>query len=236
MYDYDLIALECFFPKDMKKPKGIESLSLNFHVGQEEISALTEPVIVGDSLGRSADLGPFQIYIYPRATPVRGRIRIYSRRDGGEGEGYSHPHISREGYPCWGDGNRRLIDDIVAAKDWEALISTCVEFLRSYNPNGAYYHLFNESYCTLCEELVCPEDRQPCPVCGSGFCIGCGREVETGQHEGQCTFDTICYSCYDDEERECPECGYFVTEGHFCLHCIHYIHDECWEEHKKNRE
>lgn len=226
-YDLKRRHLAFMFPQDVKMPEGIEDLRIIFTSGRESITAVTEPITITSEHGDIADLGRFRIELPLSRIESRFDIRISPLNK-------RHPHIS-ENLPCWGDRNIALLGITIDAGDWEALLSICVEFLKSYNPAGSYFMLFGERHCPLCEARCFDDDVLSCPLCGSSFCHSCGEDVETLEG-GRTVSMFVCPSCSEDDDNWCDECELFVIEGSHCQYCGRLIHDGCLESHEENCE
>lgn len=52
-------------------------------------------------------------------------------------DGYSHPHINEEGIPCLGN-IKEVIPHMIAGHKYAAVVSVCIQYLKSYEHSGDY--------------------------------------------------------------------------------------------------
>ena len=104
-----------------------------------------------------------------------GRLEIRPENRNHEAEGYFHPHVSTDGYPCLGNVGSTLAQLLGDGKMFDA-VSLMLEFLRSYNPENPYLRIerwnpdwededdrFDSCYdnashsdCASCDDWDCP--------------------------------------------------------------------------------
>jgi len=81
------------------------------------------------------DIGRYEI-VY---NLLDGDVKIFNQK---KLESYQHPHISSEGYPCWGNISTS-IPKLLAKLDLVGLTNLILKFLSSYRDEDAYTNIYN---------------------------------------------------------------------------------------------
>ena len=166
-----------------------------------------------------------------------GRLTI-KPRDDNEVEGYPHPHVAADGTPCLGNIGATVAQLLGEGEHFQ-LVTTLLEFLRSYNPDNPYlrierwdpkwkdeedryescYDNASLSDCATCDDHDCPNRDEAQSRCYEHTdtddcitCAACDRHSDAINH------------CRDQHEfHECVDCE---------LECIHAGDEEaCYEAH-----
>jgi hypothetical protein len=98
------------------------------------LRTITAPVKI-DWCGVTYEMGRYVISI-----PLgEGRLTI-KPLDDNEVEGYPHPHVASDGAPCLGNLGATIAQLLGEGEHFQ-LVTTLLEFLRSYNPDNPYLRL-----------------------------------------------------------------------------------------------
>ncbi len=99
----------------------------------DTVHVLTQLICI--SYGSSVyEIGCFQITIDTASNPRYGiRMRNLTRRVAE----FHHPHVNGEGVPCLGN-IQEVIPHLIAEHRYAALISVCIQYLKSYENSDAY--------------------------------------------------------------------------------------------------
>lgn len=182
----------------------------------EHITATVDSVII-ENQGREHPLGPFEIRVDLRI--AREGYFYDSLTISGD-----HPHIS-VGRPCLGNLSR-AVRQAVEQKDWQALLDLCKVFLNTYFPNGAYWQLWDDVFCSSCEDYWPRDETIECDACGNIACFQCAESVQTNDELGA----YLCSVCYDQSDYWCAICNCYIagreTEA-ACYGCGTRVHRNC---------
>lgn len=121
-------AMETF--EQLQKIDGIKKLEIE----NSELVVETDKICINHK-GKEHYVGRFQI----RIDLEKKMIRIFNlnRR---LACGHHHPHVESDGIPCWGNiavAVAKLLGDY----NLPVLLSLIIQFLRSYDPGGAYHEI-----------------------------------------------------------------------------------------------
>ena len=107
---------------------------MSIQVTRGTLTLTTSPVEIAWG-GVTYDMGRYTI-----AVPLgEGRLTIQPA-DGNEVEGYSHPHVATDGTPCLGNMGATVAQLLGEGEHFQ-IVTTMLEFLRSYNPDNPYLRL-----------------------------------------------------------------------------------------------
>lgn len=152
-------------------------------------------------------------------------------------DGYFHPHVDRDGNPCFGNLVATIPLLLGSGRFGEAL-SLIYDFLKSYNSDSPYLKL---------HELIGEVDScEDCSDFGTPYCI---RECPRGSPNSSCQdcseyrtnycFTTCEYNAdwdfqapYDDCNEKCSECPY----KELCIANGHISEEEATEQENCNDE
>jgi len=149
-----------------------------------------------------------------------GRLTI-KPQDGNEVEGYPHPHVASDGAPCLGNIGATVAQLLGEGEHFQ-LVTTLLEFLRSYNPDNPYLRLERwdpewEDEDDRYESCYDDASLSDCATCNDWDCSH--REAaESRCYEHTDTDDCIsCGGCdrHLDAISHCRE----THEGHECVAC-----------------
>ena len=131
-------------------------------------------------------------------------VSVYLRpeADNTYSEGFVHPHIQEDGYPCLGNAKKLLLAAMEAG-DYLSVIATCLDFLSHYNPADPYHALhhwvadneWDNAFCPNCGGAYLKDlyyDNHALP-CGCPSCDCCGKTlVEQGESLSGCGAHASC--------------------------------------------
>ena len=174
-----------------------------------------------------------------------GRLTIMPL-DSNEVEGFPHPHVATDGAPCLGNIGATVAQLLGEGEHFQ-LVTTLLEFLRSYNPDNPYLRIekwdpdwqddedrYESCYddaslteCATCRDWDCPHredaERRCYEHTDTDNCISCGgcdrhRDAITYCRDQHPYWE--CVSC----DRECTFAGdeeacYESHEGELCTDC-----------------
>ena len=187
---------------------------------------------------------------------VEGRLTIKSQ-DGHEAEGYPHPHIATDGAPCLGNMGATVAQLLGEGEHFQ-LVTTLLEFLRSYNPDNPYLRLerwdpdwqddddrFDSCYdnaslsdCATCNDDDCHHLDGAQSRCYEHTdtndcieCAGCSRRRCAIDHCRERHESHQCVTC----ETDCPYAGDVEAcfESHAGENCATCSNEDC-DHHKEN--
>ena len=217
------------------------------------LRAVTAPVEIIWQ-GFTYDMGRYVISI-----PLgEGRLTI-KPKDGNEVEGYPHPHVASDGTPCLGNMGATVAQLLGEGEHFQ-LVTTLLEFLRSYNPDNPYLKLerwdpdfeddddrFESCYdnaslsdCATCNDWDCPHREGAENRCYEHTdvhdCIDCGacdRHRAAIDHCREMNEAHVCVTC----EQECTYAGdeeacHEAHAGELCNDCPN---DNC-NHHEENND
>jgi hypothetical protein len=118
------------FDKLMANPDVVDiSISGNY------VNVLTGPIYIkhGDKVH---DIGKFKIALAINPSQFIVKMHNLTRKI----QGCDHPHIHDNGYPCLGN-IQECLPQMVAARQFAAAISVCIQYLKSTNDGGHYAHI-----------------------------------------------------------------------------------------------
>jgi hypothetical protein len=152
------------------------------------------------------DLGLFEVRLSPEAGIVaKGGDYRY--------DGYSHPHLSRDGHLCTGRFG--------ALRQWlyqdgalELVYTTASRILRTYNPESPYVKL---------EELVGGEELDECTRCGARLHEDESTVIGCEYYCSECI--RWCDGCEEYVPLDCE--GEYFRDQWYCASCAEEILDDC---------
>jgi hypothetical protein len=187
-----------------------------------------------------------------------GRLTIKSQ-DGQEAEGYPHPHVSTDGTPCLGNLGATVAQLLGEGEHFQ-LVTTLLEFLRSYNPDNPYLRLerwdpdwqddddrFDSCYdnaslsdCATCNDDDCHHLDGAQSRCYEYSdtndcieCAGCRRRRDAIDHCRERHESHQCVTC----ETDCTYAGDVEAcfEAHAGENCTDCPNDDCIH-HEENHD
>jgi len=183
---------------------------------------------------------------YEISVPLgEGRLTI-KPRDGNEVEGFPHPHVNTDGTPCLGNVGTTVAQLLGEGEHFQ-LVTTLLEFLRSYNPENPYLRIekwdpdweddddkYESCYddaslsdCATCNDWDCPHrdgaENRCYEYTDVHDCIACGacdRHRAATEHCREMNEVHVCVTC----EQECTYAGdeeacYEAHAGRMCNDC-----------------
>jgi hypothetical protein len=214
------------------------------------LRAVTTPVEIA-WCGSIYEMGRYVIRI-----PLgEGRLTIKSQ-DGHEAEGYPHPHVATDGAPCLGNMGATVAQLLGEGEHFQ-LVTTLLEFLRSYNPDNPYLRLerwdpdwqddddrFDSCYdnaslsdCATCNDEDCHHLDGAQSRCYEHTdtndcieCAGCNRRRDAIDHCRENHESHECVTC----ETECTYAGDVEAcfETHAGENCATCSNEDC-DHHKE---
>ena len=217
----------------------------SFRVTSGVLTVTTAPVEIAWG-GTTYDMGRYVISV-----PLsEGRLTV-KPADDNDVEGYPHPHVASDGAPCLGNMGATVAQLLGEGEHFQ-LVTTLLEFLRSYNPDNPYLRLekwdpdwedednrYESCYddaalseCATCSDWDCPHRDGAEGRCyeytNTEDCIACG-----GCERAQ---DAVRYCRGQHAPEECfacdAECEY-AGDADACLsvhngdHCPDCPNDNC---------
>ena len=187
-----------------------------------------------------------------------GRLTIMPA-DGNEVEGYPHPHVASDGAPCLGNIGATVAQLLGEGEHFQ-LVTTLLEFLRSYNPDNPYLRLerwdpeweddddkYESCYddaslsdCATCNDWDCSHrdgaERRCYEHTDTDDCIscaGCDRHCDALHHCREQHSHHECVTC----THECNFAGdeeacYESDAGEECTECP----NETCNHHQENND
>lgn len=109
----------------LAKHPDLTKIQISSHV----LTVYTKPIVI-DHCGTRYHIGRFRIKIHSD-----GYVRMFNttRQVGG----LYHPHVRNDGDPCLGN-IQELVPSLIASRKYAALVSLCIQYLKSYNREGPY--------------------------------------------------------------------------------------------------
>jgi len=187
-----------------------------------------------------------------------GRLTI-KPRDCNEVEGYPHPHVATDGAPCLGNVGATVAQLLGEGEHFQ-LVTTLLEFLRSYNPDNPYLRLEKwdpdwEDEDDRFESCYSNASLSDCATCSDwdcGYRDGAARRCLDNTDTEDCIECAACdlrddavRGCREGNEPfECVECGVscpwagntrFCREAHDGEDCAGCGNTDC-EYHQPEQE
>ena len=191
------------------------------------LSVLVEDVTLEDDC-QDVSLGSFWINL--NLTCPLSDLKIESVDCVESENGFTHPHVSRGGGLCMGEGGH-LSQEALCQGRLEDYFRIIEAVLRTYNESSPYEKLQewydpsheDEFYCENCNEWRSDESNVYCEGCQTTYCDHCA-ECSCCSECGNWYCDECSTSCESCQETICTECA------KSCSVCSNTMCSECLEQ------